>query len=140
LERADGRVQRLSTKPQIARKLLVGNTLCVKVRQGLVSGLSPEQVAGLLWRMDEPLNLCHETIYQAIYVIPKGELRTEVIALLRQGYNKSIRTWGSDRHGLIPSMTSIDLRPADIQERLVPDHLEGDHITGSSSRSQGAPW
>ena len=118
----------------------MGITLCVKVRQGLVSGLSPEQVAGLLWRMDEPLSLCHETIYQAIYVIPKGELRTEVIALLRQGYNKSTRIRRSDRRGQIPNMTSIDLWPADIQERLVPYYLEGDHIKGSSSRSQGAPW
>ncbi len=141
MERADGRAQRLSTEPRIARKLIVGNTLCVKVRQGLESGISPEQLAGLLWRMHEPVSLCHEKIYQAIYVILKGELRTEMITLLRQGYNKCRpRTRGADRRGQILNMTSIHLQPADIQERLVPDHLEGDHIKGLSSQSQGAPW
>ena len=135
--RADGRAQRLSAKPRIARKLVAGNALWVKVRQGLKSGLSPEQVAGLLCRMDEPVTLSHETIYQAIYVMPKGELRTEMIALLRQGHHKRRpRARGDDRRGQIPNMTNIDLRPADIQERLVPGHWEGDHIKGSSNRSQ----
>ena len=113
---------------------MVGNALWVKVRQGLASGLSPEQVAGPLLRMDEPARLCHETIYQAIYVMPKGELRTEMIALLRQGHNqRRPRARGADRRGQIPNMTSIDLRPTNIQERLVPGHWEGNHIKGSSN-------
>ncbi len=41
-----------------------------------------------------------------------------------------------DRRGQIPEMTSIDLRPADIAERLVPGHWEGEHIKGSGNRSQ----
>jgi IS30 family transposase len=86
--RANDRAHALAVKPRVSRKLVVGNALWVKVRQGLESGLSPEQVAGLLWRMDEPISLSHETIYRAIYVMPKGELRTEMIALLRQGHNK----------------------------------------------------
>lgn len=135
--RANDRAHRLAIKPRSPRKLVVGNALWVKVRQGLKSGLSPEQVAGLLWRMDEPISLSHETIYQAIYVMPKGELRTQMIALLRHGHNKRRpRARGVDRRGQIPNMTSIDLRPADIQERLVPGHWEGDHIKGSSNRSQ----
>ena len=87
--------------------------------------------------MDQPISLSHETIYQAIYVMPKGELRTQMIALLRQGHHKRRpRARGADRRGQIPNMTSIDVRPADICERLVPGHWEGDHIKGSSSRSQ----
>ncbi len=46
--------------------------------------------------MNEPVRLCHETIYQAIYMMPKGELRTDTIALLRFGHNKHWRstdTW-----------------------------------------------
>ena len=116
---------------------MVGNGLWQKVRDGLQQGLSPEQVAGTLKRMSEPVRLCHETIYQAIYAMPKGELRTETIALLRHGHTKRRpRTRGEDRRGQIPEMTSIDLRPSDIAERLVPGHWEGDHIKGAGNRSQ----
>lgn len=67
----------------------------------------------------------HETIYQAIYVMPKGKLRTETIALLRFGHNKRRpRARGRDRRGQIPNMTSIDQRPDDIAERLVPGHAD----------------
>ena len=59
-----------------------------KSKDGLQQGLSPEQVAGTLKRMSEPVRLCHATIYQAIYAMPKGELRTETIALLRHGHTK----------------------------------------------------
>jgi IS30 family transposase len=116
---------------------VVGNALWDKVCDGLKQGLSPEQIAGTLKRMNEQDRLCHETIYQAIYVMPKGELRTDMIALLRLGHNKRRpRSRGDDRRGRIPDMTSIDLRPADIAERLVPGHWEGDHIKGAGNRSQ----
>ena len=74
--------------PRVKRKLVYGNLLWNRVSDGLQQGLSPEQVAGTLGRMNEPIRLCHETIYQAIYAMPKGELRTDTIALLRFGHNK----------------------------------------------------
>ena len=135
--RVDRRAQTLSVKPRVERKLTHGNALWGQVCDGLRQGLSPEQVAGTLRRMNEPVRLCHETIYQAIYAMPKGILRTETIALLRFGHNKRrSRARGEDRRGQIPNMTSIDLRPADIAERLVPGHWEGDHIKGAGNRSQ----
>ncbi len=136
--RANRRAQILSVMPRVERKLVVGNSLWNKVSDGLQQGLSPEQVAGTLGRTHCPIRLCHETIYQAIYAMPKGGLRTDMIALLRQGHNKRRpRSRGVDRRGKIPGMTSIDLRPADIAERLVPGHWEGDHIKGAGNRSQG---
>lgn len=135
--RANKRARRLSIKPRVERKLVYGNPLWNKVSSGLQQGLSPEQVAGTLGRMSEPIRLCHETIYQAIYAIPKGELRTDMIALLRFGHSKRRpRSRGCDRRGQIPNMTSIDLRPAEIAERLVPGHWEGDLIKGAGNRSQ----
>jgi IS30 family transposase len=131
--RANVRARTLSVMPRVERKLVVGNALWGKVRDGLQQGLSPEQVAGTLARMHEPVRLCYETIYQAIYMMPKGELRTDTIALLRFGHSKRrTRARGCDRRGQIPNMTSIDQRPADIAERLVPGHWEGDHIKGKS--------
>ena len=87
--------------------------------------------------MSEPVGLCHETIYQAIYSMRNDTLRTDTIALLRFGHAKrQPRARGVDRHGQLPDMTSIDLRPSDIAERLVPGHWEGDHIKGAGNRSQ----
>ena len=135
--RANLRARTLLVVPRVKRKLVVGNVLWGKVRDGLQQGLSPEQVAGTLVRMNEPVRLSHETIYQAIYMMPKGELRTDMIALLRFGHGKRRpRTRGCDRRGQIPDMTSIDQRPADIAERLVPGHWEGDHIKGKGNHSQ----
>lgn len=135
--RAHLRARALSIKPRVERKLVVGNALWSTVGEGLQRGLSPEQIAGTLMRMNEPLRVCHETIYQAIYAMPKGTLRTDTIALLRFAHNKRRpRSRGKDRRGQIPDMTSIDVRPADIAERLVPGHWEGDHIKGAGNRSQ----
>ena len=134
---ANGRAKKLAAIPRIQRKLKEGSPLWAHVKDGLQRGLSPEQISGTLSRMNEPIHLCHETIYQAIYVIPKGKLRTETIALLRFGHNKRRpRSRGNDRRGRIPDMTSIDLRLVDIAERLVPGHWEGDHIKGAGNRSQ----
>lgn len=134
---AQARAHTLAVVPRVKRKLLVGNALWCRVKEGLQQGLSPEQIAGTLARMTEPVRLCHETIYQAIYLMPKGELRTEMIGLLRFGHAKRRpRSRGQDRRGQIPNMTSIDQRPADIAERLVPGHWEGDHIKGKGNRSQ----
>ena len=105
----------------------------------LRGGLSPEQIAGTLKRMSprlEPVSISHEAIYQAIYALPRGDLRTEVIALLRHGHQKRRpRARGKDRRGQIPNMISIAERPAEIEDRLIPGHWEGDTIKGKYNRS-----
>ncbi len=139
--RANLRARNLSVMPRIQRKLVFGHSPWNKVSDGLQQGLSPEQVAGTPGRMNEPIRLCHETIYQAIYAMPKGELRADTMALLRLGHNKRRpRAGGCDRRGQIPNMTSIDQRPSDIEERLVPGHWEGDHIKGAGNRTQVGTW
>jgi IS30 family transposase len=87
--------------------------------------------------MPEPVRISHESIYTAIYAMPRGELRTEVIGLLRKSHKtRRPRARGEDRRGLIPNMTSIDERPVEVDERLVPGHWEGDLIKGAANRSQ----
>ena len=62
--------------------------------------------------MPEAIRISHETIYTAIYAMPRGELRTEVIGLLSKSHKtRRPRARGEDRRGLIPNMTSIDERP-----------------------------
>uniref|UniRef100_UPI0016413786 IS30 family transposase n=1 Tax=Burkholderia gladioli TaxID=28095 RepID=UPI0016413786 len=96
---------------------------------------SPQEIAATLKRTfsDEPsLNVSHETIYNAIYAQPRGELRRELIACLRQHRNKRLpRSRGTDRRETIPDMVSIHVRPPEINDRLMPGHWEGDLIKGA---------
>lgn len=100
---------------------------------------SPEQIAGILRRMnpDEPaLRVSHETIYTALYAMPRGELRSELIGCLRQARkSRRPRARGTDRRGTIPNMVSIHLRPPEIDERVIPGHWEGDLIKGARNAS-----
>ena len=110
-----------------------------KVLELLRRRWSPEQIAGQL-RRDYPDDVSrqasHETIYAAIYAMPRGPLRREILALLRRGHRSRMpRSRGEDRRGKIPNMTSIHDRPAEVDERVVPGHWEGDLIKGSHNRS-----
>ncbi|MGP5470232.1 IS30 family transposase, partial [Pseudomonas helleri] len=80
--------------------------------------------------------VCRETIYNAIYALPVGELRKELIICLRQGKTtRRPRSGGVDRRGQIPEMVSIHVRPPEIEDRLMPGHWEGDLIKGKANAS-----
>jgi transposase, IS30 family len=117
------------------------------VLTGLRCNWSPEQIAGKRPRVDKakapmavldsPLKVSHETIYCAIYALPRGTLRSELVRLLRQSHKTRLpRTRGSTRKaGGLPNMTSIHLRPPEVDARIVPGHWEGDLIKGAMNRS-----
>ena len=122
-----------------ARKLTPERPLFAIVRQQLDAGWSPEQIAGYLqctYPDDRQRTVCHETIYTAIYVLPRGELRRELVAALRQGRGKRRpRSRGADRRGRIADMVSLHTRPPEVADRLVPGHWEGDLIKGKANKS-----
>lgn len=102
--------------------------------------LSPEQIAGKLRSMNIPslreAYVCRETIYNAIYALPVGGLRKELILCLRQGKStRRPRSGGVDRRWQIPEMLSIHVRPPQIEDRLMPGHWEGDLIKGKANAS-----
>lgn len=112
------------------------------VLAGLRRGWSPQQIAGRLRFMlpehDEPspLSVSHETIYCAIYAMPRGTLRTELVKLLRKSHSGRLpRARGSSRFTGIQGMTPIQLRPPEVAARTVPGHWEGDLIKGAGNRS-----
>jgi IS30 family transposase len=134
---AQDRADALAQLARVAPKLVVGNLLWQRVVALLRDGLSPEQIAHTLKAMPQPICISHESIYSAIYVMPRGELRAQIVALLRQSRkNRRPRSRGEDRRGLIANMTSIHERPIEVDERLVPGHWEGDLIKGSANKSQ----
>jgi IS30 family transposase len=135
--KAHQRAQRLARKARVARKMVHGNALWTRVIDALRGGLSPEQASGILQRMPDAVHISHETIYTALYAMPRGELRRQILELLPRGHkSRRPRGAGTDRRGLIPGAISIDDRPVDVNERLVPGHWEGDLIKGARNQSQ----
>ena len=85
---------------------------------------------------ERPGTVSHETIYGALYAIPRGELRRELLSTLRQGRkNRRPRGRGKDRRGFVTDDVKITERPEDVAERLVPGHWEGDLIKGAANGS-----
>ncbi|MNZ25787.1 hypothetical protein D3C78_429600 [compost metagenome] len=117
-----------------------GNDLFELVAHLLRQRFSPEQIAGKLRTMKSPnfkdAYVCRETIYNAIYALPVGELRKELIICLRQGKtSRRPRSGGVDRCGQIPDMVSIHVHPPEIEDRVMPGHWEGDLIKGKANAS-----
>ena len=100
---------------------------------------SPEQISRELKReypKDQTMNVSHETIYTYLYLLPKGELRKELIGYLRQ--EKKLRTsrkGQNEKRGKIQNMISIHERPAEVADRIIPGHWEGDLIMGKDHKS-----
>lgn len=134
-----GAVVRRSESRRGVRKLRPGTRLFDTVTGLLRIGWSPLQIAGRLRRMDasdRPGTVCHETIYGALYALPRGELRRELLGALRQGrQNRRPRSRGADRRGFVTDDVRITARPQEIDARLIPGHWEGDLIKGAANRS-----
>jgi IS30 family transposase len=135
---AHHRARRLARCPRRTRKLHQP-WLARHVQTALFEGWSPQQIAARLCRDypdDMSKRISHETIYAAIYIIPRGELRRTFLACLRQHRKvRRPRSRGTDRRGQIPNRTAIALRPPEVDTRLVPGHWEGDLLKGSANRS-----
>nr|WP_316655719.1 IS30 family transposase [uncultured Gellertiella sp.] len=117
-------------------RLAEGTALRETVFRQIRLGWSPQQISGRLKHMDEPETVAHETIYRAIYILPKGELRKQLIGLLRQGHKlRRPRAQGKDRRGSLPGMVSVHARPASVLTRELPGDWEGDLIKGTGNAS-----
>jgi transposase, IS30 family len=136
-ERADRLAWERQKRPRPS-KLSRQPALRQVVQQLLDRRYSPQQISGRLKVLhpdDETMRISHETIYQGIYVYPRGELRRELQASLRSGRGARQRR-GSRRgsgRGKIVDAVPIGARPAEVEGRLVPGHHEGDLILGSAA-------
>ena len=135
--------QRARAAAGVARRKLgtdTGSLAWRHVLNGLRVGWSPEQIAGRLKATScgslPAYAVSHETIYSAIYAMPRGALRAELVTLLRRSHSGRLpRTRGSARFTGVQDMTSISLRPPEVCARIVPGHWEGDLIKGAANRS-----
>src|SRR5471030_1027677 len=121
--------------PRRTPKLHRDGALFMVVRHFLKELWSPQQIANILrvmWPDDSDKTVSHETIYNAIYLHPRGEL---IACLRHHNQVRKPRSRGVDRRGQIKDMQSIHIRPPEIEDRLIPGHWEGDLIKGEGNRS-----
>ena len=133
---AQGRADQGRRGPRGA-KLATNLRLRREVQTRLKRHDSPEQIAGRL-KVDFPdepeMWLVTETIYQSLYVQSRGGLNRELTRFLRTGRSvRKPRRRAGERRGRIPDMVMLSERPAEVEDRAVPGHWEGDLVMGSTA-------
>jgi IS30 family transposase len=135
--RAHERAYHLARRPKKA-KLTACPRLAGQVTDWLRQWWSPEEISRRLpveFPDDPMMRVSHETVYQSIYVQGRGELRRELARCLRTGRARRRPRDRVKTRGHIRDMVMISERPAEVADRAVPGHWEGDLIIGKSGRS-----
>ena len=137
--RADEEAMGRALRPKPA-KLAVNLRLRREVERGLRARWSPQQIASRLisdYPDDLEMRVSHETIYKTLFVQARGALRKELTTCLRTGRAQRRPQMRTERSGAgrLQNMVLISDRPAEIEDRAVPGHWEGDLIIGKGGRS-----
>jgi len=135
---ADARAQTCARRTKsclLANNAKLRRAVAVKLEQDW----SPEQIAGWLkhtYPDNKEMHISHETIYRSLFIQARGVLKKELLKHLRSNrlirQSKRYNTKGSTRGQIIEGV-SIRQRPAEIEDRAVPGHWEGDLIAGSNN-------
>jgi transposase, IS30 family len=134
--RAHERAQERGRRPKAAK--LDCPVLAAEVSKRLRQWHSPQQIARRLRRdypRDPMMWVSYETIYQSLYVQGRGELRRELARCLRTGRAARRPRGTTARSGAIKGKVMISERPAEVADRAVPGHWEGDLIIGKDHGS-----
>jgi len=109
------------------------------IRKKLKKKWSPRQIVEELeidYPLDMTMRITPETIYTYIYVLPRGTLKKELTACLRRNHkrrHKQSREVKIERK--LEDMLSIEERPKEVEDRIIPGHWEGDLIVGKYNKS-----
>jgi IS30 family transposase len=134
--KAHQRAHQRARRPKVPK--LACPRLAGQVTEWLQEWWSPQEIARRL-RLEFPEDpmmwLSHETIYQALFVQGRGELRRELHRCLRSGRAERRPRGRAETRGRIPGKVMISERPAEAEDRAVLGHWEGDLIIGKNGRS-----
>jgi len=132
---ADAAALRRAQRPKQC-KLAGSDRLRAEVERGLGEGWSPQQIAARLsvdFADDDTMRVSHETIYLTLFVQARGGLRRELARALRTG--RAMRYPRGKRlpqgRGQLVDTVPISERPAEVEDRAVPGHWEGDLVFGA---------
>jgi IS30 family transposase len=108
------------------------------VARKLIQNWSPEQISGLKRRYssNESMRMSHETIYRSLFIQARGVLKKELVQHLRSErlMRRSVHARaGGKSHGQIVDAISIRERPAEVEDRAIPGHWEGDLLAGTGN-------
>jgi IS30 family transposase len=138
--RAQNRARRNASKRKAGKHKLNENPkLWAYVRKKLKKKWSPRQIAEELekdYPLDMTMRISPEAIYTYIYVLPRGALKKELTSCLRQNHKRRYKqSRGVKMERKIEDMLSIEERPKEVEDRIIPGHWEGDLIIGKNNRS-----
>jgi transposase, IS30 family len=134
--RAHQRAREQARRPKTPK--LAHGPLAAQVGSWLAQWWSPQQISARLriqFPGDPMMRVSHETIYQALYVQGRGELRRELARCLRTGRAKRRPRGRLVSTGQLRDMVMISQRPAEAADRAVPGHWEGDLLIGTDCKS-----
>ncbi len=121
------------------RKLTNNTPLRKIVLYYLSKNWSPEQIAKrliILYPNDMEMRISHEAIYSYLYILPRGKLKLRLVSYLRRHHKHRRKgNKGRKKSGPVTDFLSIEERPAEVANRTVPGHWEGDLIIGSRNAS-----
>lgn len=122
-------------------KLLENDALCRLIAVWMDEGWSPKLISAMLAHYfgdDESMQVSHETIYQALYVQARGNLRADLAKRLSLKRKKRF-PHTTERRNSSPYKDAFTIsdRPAEVTDRAVPGHWEGDLIIGSDGTAIG---
>jgi len=135
---ADQRAWRSALRPKTCW-LARHRKLRLMVAGKLILDWSPEQIAGWLGRRypsNESMRVSHETIYRSLFIQARGVLKKELLQHLRskRQIRRSVHAKAAGQsRGQIVDAISISERPAEIEDRAIPGHWEGDLLSGSGN-------
>ena len=139
--RADQLAWQRARRPQ-ASKLATNETLRVEVEDKLVLRWSPQQISGWLkhtYPDTEAMHVSHETIYLTLFIQARGGMKHQLTQYLRtrRANRKPAGKRPPSGKGRIVDPVMISERPAEVEDRAVPGHWEGDLIMGKRQTAIG---
>ena len=138
--KADRRAVRSSARRKSGKTILSSN---LKLKRYIYRKLrlkwSPTQIAKELkidYPKDMTMRIAPETIYAYLFILPRGELKKELLACLRQNRKRRHRqARNTQNERKLEDMLSIEERPKEVEDRIIPGHWESDLIVGKNNRS-----